>query len=114
MPSLLHGAGTWTDISKATETKLNQTQNWFVRLVLKIGPGAPLPALSWDFAVLDMVLRIWIEKLMLVLHILMLEDESIAKQVYNEQRTNYWRRQSSPIFLKVFGPDRPAGHLNLW
>ena len=29
IPSLLHGAGTWTDISAATEKKLNAIQNWY-------------------------------------------------------------------------------------
>ena len=68
MPSLLHGDGTWTYISTATETKLNQTQNWFIRLVLQVGPGAALAVLFWDFMVLDMILGIWVEKHMLVMH----------------------------------------------
>ena len=41
IPSLLHGAGTWTEISPATEKKLNQIQCWFVKLALQIGQGAP-------------------------------------------------------------------------
>ena len=49
IPSLLHGAGTWTEILPKTEKQLNQCQNWFVRLILQVGPGTPLPSLSWDF-----------------------------------------------------------------
>ena len=34
IPSLLNGAGTWTEISAATEKKLEQLQQWFLRLGL--------------------------------------------------------------------------------
>jgi hypothetical protein len=44
VPSLLHGAGTWVGITAATEKKLNKLQEWFVRLILQIGPGASLAA----------------------------------------------------------------------
>ena len=47
IPSLLHGAGTWTDISAATE-KLDKIQSWYFRLVYQIGPGAPSASLLWD------------------------------------------------------------------
>ena len=50
LPSLLAGAGAWIDMSKATEKKLNSIQNWFLRLVLQVGPGAPLASLLWDTA----------------------------------------------------------------
>ena len=62
IPSLLHGAGTWTEISAKTEKQLNRCQNWFVRLILQVGPGTPLPSLSWDFSLLDMGLRVKLEK----------------------------------------------------
>ena len=69
MPSLLHGAGAWMEVSKTTVKKLNQLQQWFLRLILRVGPGTPLAALAWDTGVLDMELRIWKEKLLLVLHL---------------------------------------------
>ena len=43
VPSLLHGAGTWVEISSETEPRLNKIQQWFWRLVLQVGPGAPWP-----------------------------------------------------------------------
>ena len=52
LPSLLHGAGTWTEMSRETERRLNSLQQWFLRLVLQVGPGAPLPSLYWDFSCL--------------------------------------------------------------
>ena len=45
---LLHGAGTWTKISVATIQKLNKLQQWFIRLVLQVGPGAPVAVLGWE------------------------------------------------------------------
>ena len=77
-------------MSALTEKKLNSLQQWFVRLILQVGPGAPLASLLWDFGLLDMGLRIWIEKLMLVLHLRRLGEETFARQVYDEQRSQDW------------------------
>ena len=77
----------WGD---ATEQKWNSLQQWFIRLVLQVGPGAPLASLLWDFGILDMGLRVWIEKLMLLLHIRRLGEETLAGKVYQEQKLNKW------------------------
>ena len=47
IPSLLHGAGTWTEISTATEKKLNQIQCWFVKLALQLHFYGTLIFLIW-------------------------------------------------------------------
>ena len=90
IPSLLHGAGTWVQMSAKTEKKLNNLQFWFLRLVLQVGPGAPNAALLWDSGFLDMGLRVWREKIMLVLHLRCLEESSLASQMYREQKENNW------------------------
>ena len=90
IPSLLNGAGTWTDITSETEKKLNKTQSWFLRLVFQIGQGAPLASLLWDSGFLEMGLRIKIEKLLLVLHIRNLTENSLARQIYEEQKKLNW------------------------
>ena len=90
VPSLLHGAATWVEMSAAAELKLNKLQNWFVRLVLQLGPGAPVAALLWDACLLDMGLRVWREKLMLMLHIRNLSEGTLANRIYREQRDNTW------------------------
>ena len=41
IPTLLSGAGTWTEIQPAAERRLDALQNWFVRLILRVGPGCP-------------------------------------------------------------------------
>ena len=90
LPSLLHGAGTWVEMSTAAEERLNKLQNWFVRLILQVGPGAPLAGLSWDARLLDMGLRVAREKLMLMLHIRRLDESTLANRIYMEQRENGW------------------------
>lgn len=78
VPSLLHGSGTWTGISKNTEKQLNKILNWFLRLVLQVGPGASLAALSWDFSMLEMSLRVQMEKVMFVLYLRNLENTTLS------------------------------------
>ena len=90
VPTLLHGAGTWTMITAATENKLNSLQNWFLRLVLEVGKGAPLAALAWETGVLNMKLRIWREKILMILHIRNLDENSLARKIYHEQVVKGW------------------------
>ena len=74
VPSLLHGAGTWVEITPGTEKRLNSIQQDFLRSVYQVGPGAPLASLCWDTMTLDMCLRVWLEKVMMIVHIRSLED----------------------------------------
>ena len=48
-----------------------------------------MASLLWDFGRLDMRLRIWIEKIMLVLHIKRSEG-SLASKIYEEQKSEHW------------------------
>ena len=59
VPSLLSGAGNWVEMNHKTEKRLNKIQLDFTRLVLQVGPGAPLASLLWDSGLLDMGLRVW-------------------------------------------------------
>jgi hypothetical protein len=90
VPSLLHGAGTWVDISPETIKRLNSTQQWYWRLILQVGPGAPLASLSWDVAGLDMGVRVMQHKVLLALHLRYLDQESLAYRVYLEQQAMGW------------------------
>ena len=90
IPSLLQGSSTWTEISAKTEKKLNSLQQWFVRLILQVGPGAPLSALGWETGLLDMKLRIYKEKLSMILHLKELDENSLAAQIYKEQVEKGW------------------------
>ena len=90
VPSILHGAATWVEMSARTVRRLNKLQNWFLRLVLQVGPGTPLPALLWDSGMLDMELRVWREKVMLAHHLQGLGEDTLARQVWEEQVAQQW------------------------
>ena len=99
VPSLLHGSGTWKNITARTEKRMNSLQHWFTRLVLQLGPGAPLAALSWDTGLIDMKLRVWREKLFMVLHLRSLCENSLASKVYREQLDRGWPGLSQEVKL---------------
>ena len=90
IPSLLHGAGNWLDISRATIKQLNTIQRWFLKIILQIGQGVPLAALTWESGLMDMELRVWQEKIILVLQIRSLNKETLARKIYEEQKKNNW------------------------
>ena len=75
---------------KSDRNRLNNLQRWFVRLILQVPQSTPAPALTWETGLIDMRLRIWKEKLMLILHIRSLEGTAMANKIYNEQRKEGW------------------------
>ena len=79
-----------TIMTMATVKKLNSLQQWFLRLILQVGPGTPMAALGWETGVLDMKLRIYQEKLALISHIKSMDEKSLASQMYREQLEKGW------------------------
>ena len=77
-------------MSARTVRRLNKLQNWFLRLMLQVGPGTPLPALLWDSGMLDMELRVWREKKMLAHHLQGLGEDTLARQVWEQQVAQQW------------------------
>ena len=55
--------------------------------------------MAWDTAVLDMSIRIWIEKILLIIHIRSLDENALARRVYEEQKKNSWPGLSSETSL---------------
>ena len=72
------------------EKRLNDLQLWFARLALQVGKGTPRAALTWETGLMNMRLRIWIEKVMLIFHIRSLDKDTIARKTYEEQKENNW------------------------
>jgi hypothetical protein len=61
-------------------------------------------SLRWETAVLSMEMRVWIEKLMLVRHIRNLEEGTLARMVYDEQKLMDWpglAREAAEICRKL-------------
>merc|ERR1712016_22186 len=75
---------------RQTKTNNKQRQRWFIRLILQVPQGTPSASLTWETGLMDMKLRIWKEKVMLVLHIRSLDDNTLAKKIYNQQVEEGW------------------------
>ena len=90
VPGLLYNAGTWTDMPKEAVSTLEDFLLWFIRLLLRTGPGALKAGLRAETGMLSMELRIWREKLLLARHIVTLDSSSYAKQVWGQQVLNSW------------------------
>ena len=62
---------TWTEIPKSVENR-------------PVWTGCPLSFTFWDTSCLDMSLRIYREKILLIGHIRKLDNNTLAKQIYEE------------------------------
>ena len=104
LPSLLHNAGTWVEMSTDAVKRLNSLQNWFVRLLLRQGPGSPTGSLLWETGLLSMDLLVWREKLSMILHIRGLDQDSLAKRIWAEQMAFNWpglAKEAAKICIKL-------------
>jgi hypothetical protein len=59
-------------------------------MLLRQGKGVPSGAILWELAALSMGRRVWREKLCLSLHIARLGEETLARQVWEEQQVFLW------------------------
>ena len=75
-----------------SEKHLNQIRNWFLRLVLQVRHGASLAPMSWDTFMLDMPLRV-------NMYLRNLEDTTLAKRVYEEEKFKEWRYIAADYIL---------------
>ena len=90
IPSLIFNSACWMGMMKKEEDILAECQDFFLRLLLGTGPGAPKVSLRADSGTLSMALRVKKEKVMMVKHVRELEDDSLARQMYEEQVKNSW------------------------
>ena len=92
VPSLLSGAGTWFG-PKRGEVAIDlcdKLQNFFWRVMLKVPESCPKLALRCEPGMISMKWRVWQEKLMLLQRIKQQEKTTLSRQVYEEEKANYW------------------------
>ena len=89
-PALPANAGTWTKIVKQTVKKLDDLQNLFLQVLLKVPSSTPKPAYRAETGLLGMQWRIWREKLMLVFALKELDKNALAREVFDEQMEMGW------------------------
>ena len=97
IPSLLYSCGVWTEIPSKTLQKLEDLQLFFLRLILRVGPGTPKVALLAQTGMMKMKHRIWIEKVMMIVHIRGLNETALARQIWKEQREQNWPGLSKEV-----------------
>ena len=85
IPMLLYNCETWQCISKKTLDELEDLQLRFLRTLLSIGAGFPIPLLFSETGLLSMEFRILERKLAFLHHLHNLPDSSLAKQVLQVQ-----------------------------
>ena len=58
IPSLIYNSGCWMAMTKKEEDALSECQDFFLRLLLGTGPGAPKVALRADSGTCSMPMRV--------------------------------------------------------
>ena len=97
LPKLLYNAGTWTELPAKGLKMLEDSQVWFLRMLLRTGPGCPRMALLSETGLPQLKIRIWKEKIRLIIHIRSLEETEMARSVWEEQ----WRYQWPGLATEV-------------
>ena len=90
IPMLLNNTGSWSDMDEITLKELEKLQTLFLTVLLAVPASVAGPALLWDTSTLSMKNRIDKRKLNLAYHIRRLDDNSLAKQVMDEQVQKHW------------------------
>ena len=90
LPALLYNSETWVEISNETVEILDDTQNYFVRVLLQIPESTLKPSLLSETGLMSMKQRIWSRKLMFVNTLKNMSDRTLAKQILNEQVKRGW------------------------
>ena len=57
---------------------------------MQVGHGAPLTALTRETGLMDMGLRVDMEKVMFVMFIRSLDEDSLSRKMYEEQKEKSW------------------------
>ena len=84
--------------------RLEALQCWSLCLLLRQGPGVPTASLLWESSLLLMKLCVWLEKSCMILHIRGLEEDSLARRVWSQQRLFGWPglpREAADISSKL-------------
>ena len=82
LPLLMNNSGCWMEVLKKS---IEELQLMFLRCLLAVGSGCPIPILYSETGSLKMEFRILERKLLFLHHVATLPDTSLAKEIYNVQ-----------------------------
>ena len=121
IPMLMNNSETWTDIKSDHIEALENMQTLFLSMILCVPNSCPRVALCWDTGTNKMSTRIIKKKLTFSNHLKNLSDDSLAKQIFREQKENKWPGLISEAKLlcnELFIPDITEPHnrfsTNMW
>ena len=85
-PSLLHNSDTWVAVNKHSLDMLDNVQNFFLRNLLAVPDSTPTYTMYWDTGMLTMENRIRKSKVLFLHHLVGLDEQSLAKQIFMRQK----------------------------
>ena len=88
--SLLTNCSVWVNMNEKSIKRLDGLQNLFVKTLLHLPDSTPVPALRAITGQLGMKWRVWQEKLLLILAIRRLGENTLAKGMFKQQVQEGW------------------------
>ena len=85
IPMLLNNADVWLGMKKKTMKELDKLQLKFLRLILAVGTGCPIPMLYAETGTMLMSNRVLLRKLLFLHHVATLPLSTLARQVYERE-----------------------------
>ena len=88
LPKLIYNSDTWTEMNDKAIKRLENLQNTFLRCIFSVPTSTPTAALNWDSGFLSVEYRVSQKKLMLIHHLVNMEKNALASEVFQIQK-NY-------------------------
>ena len=87
LPMLLYNSECWTGITSRTMEDLEDIQRRFLRHLVGVGSGCPIPALYWETGCMPIKYRILKNKLIFYHHLATLPSSSLAQEIFSPQES---------------------------
>ena len=88
VPALIPNCSTWVGMGKEEEKVLKRTQ--VLKLLWTTGPGSPRVALRADLGTRSMESWVWVQKILLIYHMVRLQEGNLARMMLEEQQQHGW------------------------
>ena len=88
IPSLINNSETWTELEENQLERMEDLQSMLLRTLFNTAKTTPRALLYWDTGVLPISYKIEQQKLLFLHHLVILSEDSLAKQIYIQQKNN--------------------------
>ena len=88
IPSLINNSETWTELEETQLERMEDLQSMLLRTLFNTAKTTPRALLYWDTGVLPISYKIEQQKLLFLHHLVILSEDSLAKQIYIQQKNN--------------------------